>query len=267
MNKRTWIGIIVAPLIAPILYQLGLIIFEYESVTSIKIIITNAFLPLLFFALPVSYGATLLFGIPLIWFLKRFGILSFFSVTLCAALAGALIMATIYGPFSWQNVGWRDYFWYPIFGGFLGFSVAAVYCLITGVSLRTVENKSRLLSLIVIVFVLVYISSYFFLRANDKLFFYKEVEYYRGIAGPTVHYSIGSQTTYLHYLYYFPALIEEPFSWRDARLSVREGGQVVDNLGTARLSRLWYFLLLAIFGYYGYRKFMLRKKVVHDNQR
>jgi len=32
MNKRTWTGIIVAPLIAPILYQLGLIIFEYESV-------------------------------------------------------------------------------------------------------------------------------------------------------------------------------------------------------------------------------------------
>jgi hypothetical protein len=139
MNKKAWLGILVAPLAAPVLYQIGLILFEYKTVGDIKTLVNQAFIPLLAIALPISYGAMLLIGLPLIWILKRIDYLNFFTLTFGALIFGALIMAYIYGPQSWTNVGLKDYLWYPIYGGFLGFSVAAVYCLITGI---TVGYKS-----------------------------------------------------------------------------------------------------------------------------
>ena len=145
MNKKTWLGIFVAPLVAPILYQLGLILIEYkielETVGDIQTLISQAFLPLLLIALPISYGAMLFIGLPLIWILKRINYLNFFTVTICAAVFGSLIMAYIYGPQSWSNVGYKEYFWYPIYGGFLGFSVAAVYCLISGITIRSSGDR------------------------------------------------------------------------------------------------------------------------------
>ena len=141
MNEKTrmWLGILLAPLVAPILYQLGLILFEYKIVGDLETLINQAFLPLLIIALPISYGAMLFIGLPLIWILKRMHYLNFFVLTICSAIFGSLIMAYIYGPQSWTNVEFKDYFWYPIYGGFLGFAVAAVYCFITGIT-----NRSRI---------------------------------------------------------------------------------------------------------------------------
>ncbi len=136
MTKRSWLGFLLAPLVAPCLYQLALILFEYESVPDLYTLAVKAFLPLLIIALPISYAAMLFIGIPLVWFLRRINFLHFISLTFIAAIFGSLIMAYVYGPQSWTDVGLQDYFWYPILGGFLGFSVAAVYALITGITIR-----------------------------------------------------------------------------------------------------------------------------------
>ena len=121
--------------------------------------------------------------------------------------------------------------------------------------------KSKLRTTAIIIFlVIAYCGSYYFLRSDEKLFFYKEVEYYHGRGSPAVHYSIASQTSYLHYFYYFPALIEKPFSWRSAHISEREGGNHINNLGEVRLSNFWLFVVLAITGYYGYKKYKQRAR-------
>ena len=109
------------------------------------------------------------------------------------------------------------------------------------------------------VLLIAYVGSYLSLRVDKELFFYKEIIYARGIGSPTAQYSIASQTNYLHYLYYFPALIEQPLSWREARMSVKDGGMPIDNLGKATLIKLWHFFMLIIFGYLGIK--YLRKKM------
>lgn len=120
--------------------------------------------------------------------------------------------------------------------------------------------KKLLYITVVFVSVFIYLGSYLTLRANDKLFFYKEVEYFRGIGGPEVNYSIASRTSYLHYLYYLPALIEKPFSWESARLSVAEGGEPIHHLGYARLSTIWYFFVFFLIGVYVYKKHYKKRK-------
>lgn len=133
MNKQKLLAIAIAPLVAPLLYQLGLIFLEYNSVPSVSLLLTDAFLPLLLIALPVSYGATIFIGLPLIWFLKHISKLNFFSVTLCSSLFGAGIMVMIYGSISLKYDGWEILFWYPVYGGLMGFTVAAAYCRISGI--------------------------------------------------------------------------------------------------------------------------------------
>ena len=137
MNKQSLIGVLVAPLVAPILYQICLMIFKYDSIPDLNTLITNAFIPLLVISLPISYGAMLLLGLPLIWFLKRINYINFYSVTTCAAILGATIMWAVYGSISLSNDGWSIIFWYPVLGSFLGFSVATVFCLIAGITKRS----------------------------------------------------------------------------------------------------------------------------------
>ena len=138
-TKRAWMAFLVAPLVAPVLFQTALIIFEYDAIPSVSGLVKKAFLPLLAIALPISYGAILLIGLPLISFLRKIGYLNFYSLTTSAALVGTTIMWVIYGSITLSDDGWKIVLWYPIAGSILGFSVAAVCYVISGVSKR--ENR------------------------------------------------------------------------------------------------------------------------------
>ena len=133
-TKRSLLAILIAPLVAPILYQLGLLIFVYDAIPDINTFIFEAFMPLLVITLPASYAAMVFIGLPLIWFLKRNDIFSSTSLIICGATCGIIVMAYIYGPRAWYGARWIEYIWYLLFGCFLGLSVAIVYWRIANIT-------------------------------------------------------------------------------------------------------------------------------------
>ncbi|WP_409303592.1 hypothetical protein [Pseudomonas sp. KCJK8993] len=80
-NRRVWLGFALAPLLPSVLF---LIAFHLSDLRQ------AAFL--LGFSLLFSYLPSLLFGIPLVVFLKSRKVLSIVSVVLCGSLLGAITL-------------------------------------------------------------------------------------------------------------------------------------------------------------------------------
>jgi len=90
MNKRRVFGIIVAPITAPlvfIFFLTGKVALPMDM-DSLSIVMT--------FGLPIAYLVAILFGLPLLKIVEKFGLVNFWSVTIGGGIAAVLPVLMIY---------------------------------------------------------------------------------------------------------------------------------------------------------------------------
>ena len=136
-----------APLTAPVLYYLGVLVFSSTPIEGMKDIIIG-FLFVFVFAAPVSYVASLILGIPFVLWLRSKGRLNFWSCSLggipLGAVAFVLFLVSVSGMPILTEVKLWEVAWFLGAGGALGFGVATVFCLITGTTFRSSGTSGTL---------------------------------------------------------------------------------------------------------------------------
>ena len=89
-KKRITLALLLAPLAAPLLYYLWMLfIGPAEFPTLLDLVIS--FSVVLIFAAPVSYVSTIVLGMPALYLLRRYGVLSLFSLTVVGIILGLAI--------------------------------------------------------------------------------------------------------------------------------------------------------------------------------
>jgi hypothetical protein len=143
MKRSVWIGALFAPLTAPVLYVMFVMLFVPDITPKHERTLGTALVALTFGFIPASYFVSFVFGAPLIYILRRFKKLSFFWVVLLAVPLGAialsclLIIVMAFGAeIHWAGVGWGAVFSFLSTGALLGVVTAAGFCLMTGITRR-----------------------------------------------------------------------------------------------------------------------------------
>ena len=90
MKRSVWIGALFAPLSAPILYMVFVLIFVPDTTPKHERTVETALVALIFGFIPAIYLLSFVFGAPLIYTLKRLKKLSFFWIVSFAAPLGAI---------------------------------------------------------------------------------------------------------------------------------------------------------------------------------
>lgn len=83
-------ALLIGPLAAPLIYIVGVLLLgaaELDEPGAAWMLTVLVFIV----AAPVAYAATLVLGLPLIWFLRRTSGLGLFSLLLCSAAIGGLV--------------------------------------------------------------------------------------------------------------------------------------------------------------------------------
>lgn len=137
MKGSPRLGASLAPLAAPLVYEAFVLVFLPDLTPKQERTLAASFAFYLIFT-PAYYIASFSLGIPLIKVLRRLGKLTFWRVALlgmplgAAAFAVFLLALLLYGA----TVEWSGLPSCLGVGCVIGFSVAAVYCLIAGVTPR-----------------------------------------------------------------------------------------------------------------------------------
>ena len=138
MKRPLWLGLLFAPLAAPVLYYIGVLVFSSTPIESAKDVFTG-FLFVLVFAAPVSYVASLLLGVPFVMLLRFKGRLNFWWCSLGGVLLGIvaflLFIVAVSGMPILTEVRLLEVAWFVGAGGALGFGVASTFCAITGITI------------------------------------------------------------------------------------------------------------------------------------
>jgi len=144
-SRPLWLGFIVAPLSAPLLYALWHAFFFVDA--SPKQEASEAYpLVMAFVFVPASYVASLAVGLPLVLVLRRAKILTFWSVASLALPLGAAAM-TLAMLCMWlvsdQTKGnvWPFLAGSAGIGAILAFAVAAVFCWVVGIPGRSRKHE------------------------------------------------------------------------------------------------------------------------------
>lgn len=137
MNKRIILGVLIAPLAAPITYWIGVIIFSISKVQSFNDLIGSLLL-ISAFALPVSYIASILLGLPAVFLLKKHNYLSLPNLVLTALVLGTLVLllfaAISAGTNSNVEILNLESLWFILAGGGMAASVAILFWYISGIT-------------------------------------------------------------------------------------------------------------------------------------
>ena len=137
MKKRTALGIVFAPLAAPLCYYFGVLVLSSKEIESFGHFISGLLITSVF-ALPVSYLASIIFGLPAVYLLRKYNRLNIWNLTLSATVLGALIF------FTFILVGTEyakvdiilnpELIWFMLSGGAMASSVAISFWYISGIS-------------------------------------------------------------------------------------------------------------------------------------
>jgi hypothetical protein len=146
LKRSIGLGSVAAPLVASLGY-IAVMTFLQDPTSKEEITLEAALVALVVFLLPVSYLATLIFGLPLIHVLRRYQRLSFWWVVLPAAPLGAIaavgvlsvLVAFFDATVQWDKFDWRDVLAFLGGGALYGFVIASVFCLFAGIA----TNSSR----------------------------------------------------------------------------------------------------------------------------
>lgn len=150
MPKKTkrpiWLGALLAPLAAPVIYYVGVLIFSRAPIEGVKDILTGLLIVFVF-AAPVSYLASLILGVPFVMLLKAKDRLSFWWCSLGGIPLGAvsfvLFLVAVSGMPILTEVRLWEIAWFIGAGGALGFGVASTFCTITGITIRSTGRSLR----------------------------------------------------------------------------------------------------------------------------
>ena len=137
MNKRIILGVVIAPLAAPITYYIGVLIFSDGKVQSINDFFGGLML-ISVFALPVSYIASIVLGLPAVYFLKKYNYLCLPNLVLTALGLGTLVLLlfALVSAGTNSNVEILNFesFWFILSGGGMAASVAIAFWYISGIT-------------------------------------------------------------------------------------------------------------------------------------
>ena len=138
INKtRITLATLIAPIVAPIFYVLGVTTIKGPALESI----TDFFIAVgvvSSFALPIGYMTLIFLGLPIIYFLYKLHKLSFGNVLICGLILGSLGFA--FSALALGGLLTSDYIFsnttliYLLVGALLGMAVSAVFCFISGIT-------------------------------------------------------------------------------------------------------------------------------------
>lgn len=142
LKRRVWLGALLAPLTAPILYVLFIMLFVPDTTPKHERSWETALVALSVGLIPSSYLVNLVFGAPLIYILMRFEKLSFMWVVSLAAPLGAialiclLVLTIAFGAeVHWEAIKWHEITSFLSTGAGLGVISAAVFCHLAGITM------------------------------------------------------------------------------------------------------------------------------------
>jgi hypothetical protein len=146
-SKPLWLGLCLAPLVAPILFvALGLVVgADKTSKQEFSGFESWRFWMLVFGAVAVlSYVETLTFGAVIVALLKHFGKLTFWPLVSLSAFTGSLTLASFMCVLGWneKHLG-SAVLWFAAYGLVLGCGVASSFCWITGLTSRAAPSTPR----------------------------------------------------------------------------------------------------------------------------
>lgn len=147
MVNRFHLGLLLAPLAAPLLYFAGVLVYSPVETTIAGLGVGLLFVSV--FVAPVSYAGSLLLGLPVIALLRAKGQLSIYSCLLSGISIGFVLGGLIAWAFAdfkpWSQVATNALLWLATVGGVLGVSVALCFCFIAGITLRSSGPKKATL--------------------------------------------------------------------------------------------------------------------------
>ena len=150
MKRSIWLGATLAPLTAPIVYMVLVMLLVPDTSPKQERTWEVALVALTFVLIPASYFVSFVFGAPLIYVLGRLEKLSFWWVSMLAAPLGAsalillLLVAIAFGAsVQWVRVGWEDVASFLGTGATLGVVIASAFCLLAGITMPSSGRGKR----------------------------------------------------------------------------------------------------------------------------
>lgn len=146
MKRSVWLGALVGPLVASVGY-LAVMMLLPDSTPKDERSVEAAFVALVAFLLPVSYLASFIFGMPLVYILRRYQKLSFWPVVLLAAPLGTLAAVCVLSvsvaffdaTVQWGMIDLVDALVFLGGSAAYGSVIGGVFCLLTGIT----KNSTR----------------------------------------------------------------------------------------------------------------------------
>ncbi|MCP4091543.1 MAG: hypothetical protein GY746_17410 [Gammaproteobacteria bacterium] len=138
-------ALLLAPLVAPIMYMMGVYIFSQSVPSGIKDILSALFF-VSAFALPVSYVGTLIIGFPLVIWLKSKGTLTATNLTFGGSIAGGVVFTCfvlLLAGFDLEVLELPQLVWYLAAGGALGAGVSYTFSVISGITHMSPQPVNR----------------------------------------------------------------------------------------------------------------------------
>ncbi|HEU0264164.1 MAG TPA: hypothetical protein VFR01_00395 [Geobacterales bacterium] len=143
MKRSAWLGTLVAPPVVSLAY-VAIVALLPDPTPKGDRTLGALFGALFIFFIPASYLASLLFGAPLYYLLKRWGKLSFAWLVALAAPLGvvavsfclAAMVVLFDGTVLWGDIGWGKVVGYVAGSAAYGAGIAGVFCWLAGVPRR-----------------------------------------------------------------------------------------------------------------------------------
>lgn len=144
IKKSIWLGALVAPLTAPIVYCLWISLFVPDTTPQLERNLESTLLALFLFFVPTSYMLSYILGFPLIFFLKRIDKLTFKYVALssgCLAILALSVLTLLADRFLdvtiiWKTISVADVMVFISIGFLSGFLIGVSYCFLSGIKLK-----------------------------------------------------------------------------------------------------------------------------------
>lgn len=144
IKKSAWLGALVAPLTAPIVYCLLVSVFVPDITPKLERNLESTLFALFLFFIPTSYLLSYMLGLPLIIFLGRIKKLTFAYVSLssgCLAILALSVLTLLADRFLdvtiiWESISVADVMIFISIGFLLGFLIGVSYCSLSGIKLK-----------------------------------------------------------------------------------------------------------------------------------
>ena len=139
-------AMLIAPLVTPVLYIIGVYLFSRDVPAGIKDVL-SALLFVSAFALPISYVCTIVIGLPVLIWLKNNNALTVTTLTSTGLIAGGIVFTgfvVLLAGFDTEILEFPQIAWYLAAGGAMGGGVAYTFSKLAGItSNSTGRAKAR----------------------------------------------------------------------------------------------------------------------------